>query len=238
MRESEWKMGEPSRVRADEVSRVYARRFGGAEEYRRAIWRVLVNRCFQRLVPPEAVVLDLGCGYGEFINTVQAAKKLAMDLNPDSRRRLRPGIQFLEHDCSVPWPLPADELDVIFTSNFFEHLPDKSALGRTLDEAFRCLKPGGMLVALGPNIKFTKGAYWDFWDHHVPLTEASLSEALETRGFEMTACYARFLPYTMAKGPQYPPALLAVYLWFPLLWRVFGRQFLIRARKPEKSWRI
>jgi SAM-dependent methyltransferase len=219
-------------VDSDEVSRVYARRFGGAEDYRRAIWRVLVSRYFQRLVPPDGAVLDLGCGYGEFINTVRARRKLGMDLNPDSKAHLDPAIEFLHHDCSLPWPLQAAALDAIFTSNFFEHLPDKPALGRTLAEAFRCLKPGGRLIAMGPNIKFTKGAYWDFWDHHVALTEASLSEALETRGFEIVVCHARFLPYTMAKGPQYPPALLALYLRLPLLWRMFGQQFLIVARKP------
>ena len=65
------------------------------------------------------------------------------------------------------------ELDLVFTSNFFEHLPDKSSLGRTLEEIFRCLKPGGRLVAMGPNIRFTGGSYWDFWDHYLPLTEAS-----------------------------------------------------------------
>src|SRR2546423_14060919 len=100
-----------------------------------------------------------------------------MDLNPDAAQHLHPAVQLLAQDCSVRWLLPDNSLNIVFTSNFFEHLPDKTALGRTLDEIFRCLKPGGKLIAMGPNIKYLPGEYWDFWDHHLPLTETSLSEA-------------------------------------------------------------
>src|SRR6185295_17009631 len=122
-------------------------------------------------------------------------------------------------------------LDVVFTSNFFEHLPDKSTLTRTLQEAWRCLKPGGKLIAMGPNIKYLPGAYWDFWDHHLPLTESSLAEGLKTKGFVVDTCWPRFLPYTMASGPQYPILFLQLYLGLRFAWRIFGKQFLIVARK-------
>ena len=41
-------------------------------------------------VPMGATVLDLACGYGEFINTVRCRQKFGMDLNPDSPRFLDP----------------------------------------------------------------------------------------------------------------------------------------------------
>ena len=147
---------------------------------------------------------------------------------------------FLLQDCSTRWPLPDASLDVVFTSNFFEHLPDKAALGRTLDEIRRCLRPGGRLVAMGPNIKYLPGEYWDFWDHYIPLTEASLKEALVTRGFAVDVCLGRFLPYTMATGPRYPVAFLRAYLKLPLAWRFFGRQFLVVGTPDatmDGSWR-
>ncbi len=178
----------------EDLQRIYGTRFSAILDYRKAVWSVLVADWFGKYVRPADAVLDLGCGYGEFINTIRCARKFAMDLNPDAPRFLDRDVTFLAQDCSTRWPLPDASLDVVFTSNFFEHLPDKSALGRTLDEIRRCLRPGGRLVALGPNIKHLHGAYWDFWDHYIPLTELSLKEALVTRGLRVDVCLGRFLP--------------------------------------------
>jgi SAM-dependent methyltransferase len=215
----------------EDLQRIYQTRFSANTEYRRAVWKVLVERCFQRYAGPKAAVLDLGCGYGEFINQVHCDTKFAMDLNPDAPGHVAPEVKCLLQDCSERWPLADGSLDLVFTSNFFEHLPDKSCLGRTLDEVRRCLKPGGRLVAMGPNIKYLPGAYWDFWDHYLPLTELALKEALENRAFAVEQCRGRFLPYKMAGGPNYPLFCLRLYLSVPLAWRIFGKQFLVVARK-------
>jgi SAM-dependent methyltransferase len=215
-----------------ELSKIYHRRFVRTAAYRNRVWEVLTRSFFSRWVRPEHTVLDLGCGYGEFINNIPAASKSAMDLNPDAGSRLRPDVRFLHQDCSAPWPLPPDSLDAVFTSNFFEHLPSKSHLGLTLRHALRCLKPGGCLVAVGPNVKFLHGEYWDFYDHHVYLTETSLGEAMEVEGYRIDVIKPRFLPFTMVKAPEYPMAFVRLYLALPWLWWVRGRQFLIVARKP------
>lgn len=210
-----------------ELDRLYGRRFAGRQEYRNRVWQVLIRHYFQKFVAADAQVLDLGCGYGEFINNVKCAAKFGMDLNPQTGRLLAPEVRFLQQDCSAAWPLPEHSLDVVFTSNFFEHLPDKRTLGATLQQAHRCLKPGGKLIAMGPNIKYVPGAYWDFWDHHLPLTELSLSEGMRSLGFDIEVCIPRFLPYTMVNAPQYPLVFLRVYLALPVFWRFWGRQFLV-----------
>ena len=207
-------------------------RFEGNAEYRRAVWGVLTAQFFSRWVRGTATVLDLGCGWGEFINQIPAARKFGMDLNPDSPGKLAKDVTFLEQDCSQPWALPDETLDVVFTSNFFEHLPNKESLGRTLAQAFRCLKPGGRIICLGPNIKYLPGSYWDFWDHYLPLTEASLGEGLRLTGFELESSVDRFLPYSMSQGFSPPLFFLQLYLRFPFLWRFVGKQFLLVARKP------
>jgi SAM-dependent methyltransferase len=215
----------------EDLQRMYGTRFGPHSDYRKQVWSVLVDDWFGKYIRSTDAVLDLGCGYGEFINTIRCREKFAIDLNPDTPGFLTRDVTFLPQDCSARWPLPDRSLDVVFTSNFFEHLPDKVALGTTLDEIHRCLRPGGRLVAMGPNIKYLHGAYWDFWDHYIPLTEASLTEALVVRGFAVDECFARFLPYTMASGPRYPVALLRLYLRLPVAWRIFGRQFLVVGRR-------
>lgn len=225
-------MADPGRLEQQaELERGYARRFGDRADYRWRVWTLLTRSFFQRYIPPGGTVLELGCGWGEFINQIQAQRKYGMDLNPASRTRLAPGIEFLHQDCAERWPLDEGTLDTIFTSNFFEHLPDKSSLGRTLREAFRCLKPGGRLICLGPNIRALAGAYWDFWDHYLPLTERSLTEGLELAGFGIEECVARFLPYTMARNRNPPLWTVRVYLMLRPAWRLFGKQFLVIAVK-------
>ncbi len=214
-----------------ELSKIYHRRFVRTAAYRNRVWTVLTRHFFNRWVRPEHTVLDLGCGYGEFINNIPAATKLAMDLNPDARTHLKAEVQFLHQDCSAPWPVPANSLDAVFTSNFFEHLPSKAHLSLTLRHALTCLKPGGCLVAVGPNVKFLHGEYWDFYDHHVYLTETSLGEAMEIEGYRIEIIKPRFLPFTMVSAPEYPMAFVHLYIALPWLWWVRGRQFLIVARK-------
>jgi SAM-dependent methyltransferase len=215
-----------------DLARTYERRFAGVREYRRRVWSVLTREFFQPLVPQHGAVLDLGCGWGEFINQIRAAQRLGMDLNPSTRRNLDSAVVFLHQDCSVRWAVEDGSLDTVFTSNFFEHLPDKASLGRTLSEAFRCLKVGGRLVCLGPNIKCLPGAYWDFWDHYLPLTELSLREGVELAGFRVDRSVGRFLPYTMDTGFRPPLWTVSLYLKLPIVWRWFGKQFLIVAVKP------
>ena len=214
-----------------ELQSIYEHRFSSMLEYRTAVWRVLTAKFFQQFVRPSDRVLDLGCGYGEFINHIACGERFGMDLNPKSPTYLAPGVKFLAQDCSTRWQLPDASLDVVFTSNFFEHLPDKKALRDTLVEAHRCLRPGGRLIALGPNIKYVQGAYWDFWDHFLCLTEMSLGEALENNGYRVVRTHARFLPYSMVNVPRYPLAFLRAYLALPILWPIFGRQFLVVAER-------
>jgi SAM-dependent methyltransferase len=213
------------------LEKIYSVRFSGLEAYRNNVWTVLVNQFFSRWISPEDSVLDLGCGYCEFINNVSAAQKFAMDLNPSARERVSRATRLIEQDCSAPWPLPDDSLDIVFSSNFFEHLPSKAALQATLVEAYRCLKPGGHLIAIGPNVKLLSGAYWDFFDHHLPLTELSLSEGLVMAGYKIDRVLARFLPYTMSQGFRPPIWALRLYLKIPFVWKLFGRQFLVVGKK-------
>ncbi len=218
---------------SEELQRQYARRFTPLQEYRRRVWSVLTRDFFQQIVGTDKTILDLGCGWGEFINQIEARKKYGMDLNPASPDHLAAEVQFLNQDCSAPWQVPPGSLDIVFTSNFFEHLPDKEALKRTLQEALRALRPGGQIICLGPNIKFVPGMYWDFLDHHVALTELSLKEALELTGFQVTRCQDRFLPYTMVGGSLPPIWAVQLYLKLPFVWKWKGKQFLVIAAKPS-----
>jgi ubiquinone/menaquinone biosynthesis C-methylase UbiE len=209
----------------------YRARFESNERYRNSVWRLLCSKIFARYIKPEHTVLDLGAGWGEFSRNVAAAKKYAMDLNPDCGERVAGAAEFLQQDCSTPWPVEDGSLDIVFTSNFLEHLPNKDSIDKTLAEAFRCLKSGGLILCIGPNIRYLPGLYWEYWDHHTPITDKSMAEALTLRGFSIEKHVDRFLPYTMSGGRNPPLLGVKFYLSLPIVWPLFGKQFFLIGRK-------
>src|SRR5262249_12433765 len=154
-----------------------------------------------------------------------------LDLNPSMHLRAAAGVKAISHDVCQTWPVPSDAMNVVFSSNFFEHLKDKDSLRHCLDEAYRILRKGGLMIAMGPNIRFCPDVYWDFFDHRLPLSDRSLVEALQLVGFHKEVVIPRFLPYTMADRRPPSALLVRLYLGMPVFWRVLGKQFFIVARK-------
>jgi hypothetical protein len=104
----------------------------------------------------------------------------------------------------------------------------------TIAEVYRCLKPNGLLICLGPNIKYVPGAYWDFWGHNIPLTELSVAEVLKLSGFNIVESIARFLPYSMSNEARLPPLIFVrLYLRIRFAWSLLGKQFLVIGRKAK-----
>lgn len=216
---------------SEELQCEYSNRFEGKENYRNSVWQVLTRDYFQKIIGKNKSILDLGCGWGEFINNIRADKKIAMDLNPDSKKKVDSNVTVYNQDCSEKWQIEASSLDIVFTSNFLEHLPNKTDLTNTLKHAFISLKEGGKILCLGPNLLYTGEAYWDFYDHHIGLTHNSMKEVLKLAGFRVKTVIPKFLPYTMSNGKEPPVMLLKLYLKVPLFWKFFGKQFFIIAEK-------
>ncbi|MGA2983973.1 MAG: class I SAM-dependent methyltransferase [Terriglobia bacterium] len=211
---------------------VYNRRFAGIEQRRVEVWQTLTRHYFHRWVKPTDTVVDLGAGYCEFINSIPAAHKYALDSNPATADKAAPDVTVLSQEAAHKWSMPPESVDVVFSSNFFEHLTTKQDFARCLSEAYRVLRPQGLLIALGPNIRFSFDVYWDFVDHHLPLSDRSMIEALEVAGFQRELVIPRFLPFTMSDRVPYRAFLVRLYLRFPLAQRLWGKQFLVIARKP------
>jgi SAM-dependent methyltransferase len=220
----------------ERIDLLYRNRFSAEDRpARRRMWQALCDGFFQRYVRETDTVLECACGFGEFISTIKAGRKIAFDVNPDVAAMLPPDVEFHQASATALTPLADACVDVCFVSNFFEHLPDKEHMDAVLAEIRRVLRPGGRLIALQPNIKYAPGDYWDFYDHHLPLTHRSCAEAFAKAGFEIEELVGRFLPYTTLSPLPKHPIFIRLYLAFPPAWRLLGRQFLIVGRKPAGS---
>jgi len=212
---------------------VYSTRFTCAElAIKSELWQVLVEDFLQAFVPEDATVVDLGAGNCEFINMVRAGRKIAVDLNPDLAMHVAPDVRATVTASDDLSDISDGSVDVVFTSNFFEHLPSKGRLLATLTECRRVLKVGGKLIVLMPNIRYLPGAYWDYLDHHLPLTHLSVCEALELTGLTPVRVESRFLPYTVRNSRiRARRWMLRLYLKCKPAWLLLGKQMLVVAVK-------
>jgi len=225
-------MADEDGLSGEQLSRLYGERFTAEElAFKRGMWKILCESYFQRFIDRTETVVDLGAGSCEFINAIQCGEKIAVDLNPDLEHFLDEGKAVVASSSDMP-EIVSGSVDVVFTSNFFEHLPNKTELLATLNECHRIVRDDGRLIVVMPNIRYLPGRYWDYFDHHLALTHHSLVEALAMTDFRAETVVPRFLPYTI-KHTRLPHslALVRLYMRVPLAWHVLGEQMFVVARR-------
>ncbi|MDF5709098.1 MAG: class I SAM-dependent methyltransferase [Nostoc sp. S4] len=216
------------------LKKLYSNRFDSQQRRAKiALWKILIEEFLQKHVGQDSITLDIGGGYCEFINNIQAPKKYLIDLNPDSQAFANPDVNVLNLDILNlrEQEKIKERFDKIFVSNFFEHLSNKEELIEVLLFCFNYLKPGGAILIIQPNFKYSIKEYYDFIDHQLPITHLSLQELLYTIGFKIDILIPRFLPYS-TKGRPTSPKLLKLYLKLPFVWNFLGGQMFIKATKP------
>jgi SAM-dependent methyltransferase len=218
------------------LSAIYRQRFVEQDQGKRErLWSTLCKHWFQRYIARDAIVLDLAAGHCEFINHIECGTKIAVDLNDDVKKHANPDVKVVVAWSHKMVGVDDESIDVVFVSNFFEHLPDKKMLIDTLGEIHRVLNAGGRLLILQPNIRFLNGEYWDFVDHYLPLTDRTLVEAVALSGFEPTEVRPRFLPYTTRGRIPQASWLVRLYLLIPIAQKLLGKQAFVVARKSASA---
>ena len=215
-----------------ELEKLYRHRFDEQDlPAKKAVWKVLCEHFFSSYVRPQDVVVDVGAGYCEFINQIKARRRIAVDLNARVSEFAAPGVEWLQESCTELGSIADNSVDVVFMSNFLEHLPSKQVVLDTLATTRRILRQGGLAIILQPNIRLLPGKYWDYFDHHTPLTDKSLVEAVTMLDMQPVRVIARFLPYTTKSVLPQWPWLVKLYLRLPFAWWLLGKQSLVVAKK-------
>jgi ubiquinone/menaquinone biosynthesis C-methylase UbiE len=199
-----------------------------ADPRRRVLWRTLVDCVFQKQIPPDATVLELGAGYGDFINSVKAKRRLAVDCWAGMTAHLEPDVEGLVTSVTQLDVIADNSVDYVFSSNCFEHITQKELVA-CLAQLQRKMKRGATLTIVQPNFKYAFREYFDDYTHVTIYTERSLADLLAANGFQITRCEPRFLPLTIKTGAPVHPLLIRLYLGSPF--KPFGKQMLICATR-------
>lgn len=139
---------------------------------------------------PDAPLTDLGCGRGEWLAVLTEAGLTAFGVDSNATaiaRTQAQGLTAFEADVGEWMSARASEsLGAVSALHVVEHLPFE-VLVRTLDEALRVLRPGGLLILETPdpaNIMVATSSFWLDPSHLRPIPADLLAFTVRSRGFE------------------------------------------------------
>jgi SAM-dependent methyltransferase len=172
-------------------------------------------------------VLELGAGYGHFINNIRCETKSAVDQWPGFVEYLQPIVKGHVGNVTDLSFISDASVDFVFASNLFEHL-QQTDLAATLAQVRQKLRPGGTLNILQPNYRLAYREYFDDYTHISVYSDVSLCDFLSANGFEIIECVPGFLPFSLkSSAAPVRPWLIKLYLRLP--WRPLAKQMFIRA---------
>ncbi|MEI2794939.1 methyltransferase domain-containing protein [Pseudoxanthomonas sp. F11] len=140
-------------------------------------------------ITAEAPILDVGCGRGEWMELARdhGMHVRGIDINRVFIETCRAaGMDVSEGDAiEVMRAMPDASMGAVTSMHLVEHLPFESLI-LLIDEAFRVLRPGGVIVLETPNPEnLSVSSHWFFLDptHRNPLPPVTLAWLVRERGF-------------------------------------------------------
>ena len=147
----------------------------------------LITHLFERFkMKPGMKILEPGCGRGEFLRVFKGLGMNAVGLDRSEESRELLGEDSIELavcdvEADTGLPFPNNSFDVIYNKSFMEHLNHPDIF---LREAYRVLKPGGMMLCLIPDWESNYKTYFDDFTHRTPFTKPSLEDIYKICDFE------------------------------------------------------
>jgi SAM-dependent methyltransferase len=197
------------------------------DQRRDTVWKALWRYFFRGLVPEDGCVLDLGCGYGEFINNVTARRRIGLDMWEGMPAHLAPGVEPIVGSVTDLGAIEDGSVDFAFASNLFEHI-SQADFAAVLAALAAKLSARGTLTILQPNYRFAYREYFDDYTHISVYSHISIADFLTANGYEVIEVRPRFLPLTVKSRLPVSPLLIGLYLKSPF--KPMGKQMLLCAR--------
>jgi ubiquinone/menaquinone biosynthesis C-methylase UbiE len=223
--------------------------------------RAVVSRLLEGRVAPGSRILDVGCGTGATMTTLQ---EMGAPLGADSAHQAlafcrQRGVGPLLRSDAQSLALAHESVDAVVALDLFEHLAEDVAAMR---ECWRVCRPGGVLVLTVPAYRFLWSEHDEALHHLRRYRLREVREKLTAAGFRDTqlsyAIVAALLPvaafrllqrlFKRAEGPKTSLIELPAFLNAALIWSLrteawllkrfrfpFGVSVVGTARKPAEE---
>lgn len=160
-------------------------------------------QCLSRTLPPNARILDVGCGRGVLLSALadRGHEVHGMDVSATAVAGADPRARIKVAGCLTECDYPDDAFDQVILWHVLEHLPNPREV---LTEIRRILKPGGQLIVAVPNFSSLQsrwaGPAWFHLDlprhlFHFPVS--GLRQLLDRTGFTV----AREQHFSLRQNP-------------------------------------
>lgn len=195
---------------------------------RMKVWRA-ISEYLQPEIVKDAVVIDLGAGYCDFINHIKAGKKYAVDINPEAVKYCNKDVEFINASVT-DLNFQENSVDVVFASNLMEHLTD-DILDQLYNSLNKILKKNGKIILIQPNYHYCYREYWDDFTHVKAFSHISLAGFLKSKDFEIARLIPRFLPFTFYS--IFPKSYWLTKIYLALPYHPLAKQMLVIAAKTS-----
>ena len=209
------------------MSKYYETRYT-FDQGRAKVWKAIAEYLQKYVGDKTDRVVDLGAGYCDFINNINAPIKIAVDINPAGRQYCKEGVTFYNAPIDNLKDILDDSVDVLFASNLLEHLDD-SELQQAMREFNRILKRGSRVILMQPNYRYAYKEYFDDYTHKKVFTHLSLRDFIEANGFEAIKVIPKFLPFSLKS--RLPKSYILTKLYLASFYKPMAKQMLLVFKK-------
>jgi SAM-dependent methyltransferase len=196
------------------------------------VWKAIVEYLHKFIDSSTHTIIDIGCGYGDFINNCGADVRYAIDLNPDAAGYLEDSVHFFSSKATDLSCLQDESVDLAFSSNLLEHLNDED-LTIAVSEFKRILRPGGLFITIQPNYFYAYRDYFDDFTHKKVFSHHSLVDFFVSHGFELLCIEKKFLPFSLKS--KFPKSYLLTKMYLKSFYRPCAKQMLGVFRKSANA---
>lgn len=133
-------------------------------------------------------MLEIGCGRGEMLLNFKnlGLEVQGIDLSPEAPNFQKDISIIVGNVEEEKLPFNDNSFDIIYSKSVLEHFyyPEKY-----MKEAYRVLKPNGIILTLVPDWESNYKTYFDDYTHRTPFTNVSLNDILKIHGFQDVNVY-------------------------------------------------